>query len=116
MKTQKQHQFNYNEKFASAEQMWFWFQSSRAARTMRFCARDAGPTRRVCELLDIETLITKLYLAGQLTDEQLNVMHEFGTRRRAPNQHIYRENRAATQWRTAMNVLESAAIKKGWIE
>ena len=69
-----------------------------------------------CELLDVETLITKLYLSGKLTDEQLNVMKKFGDRRRAPHQYIWSENRAAALWHSAMDTINIAATKRGWIE
>jgi hypothetical protein len=105
------------EGFASAEQMWFWFLYSRSVRTNRQCNMAAQRANgRVCELLDVETLITKLYLAGQLSAEQLAVMKTFGDKRRAPHQHIWSENRAAALWRTAMATIESAAVKRGWVE
>ncbi len=102
------------EKFQSAEQLWFWFLYSRATRN-GFRAGNFSSAKRVCELLDIETLITKLYLAGKLTDEQLSVMKEFGDKRRAPHQHIWSENRKVSIWRSAMQTLEHAAYAKGWI-
>ncbi|MBQ8255550.1 MAG: hypothetical protein IJY99_01120 [Alphaproteobacteria bacterium] len=103
------------EKFQSAEQMWFWFLYSKSVRNS-FSRVHTRPTRRPCEILDVETLITKLYLSGKLTDEQLSVMKEFGDKRRAPHQYIWNENRAAQQWTTAMSVLHDACIKRGWIE
>lgn len=102
------------EKFQNAEQLWFWFLYSKSVR--RGFARNMSASRRVCELLDVETLITKLYLAGRLSDDQLNVMKEFGDRRRAPHQHIWAENRAAALWMDAMNVIGAAAAERGWIE
>lgn len=103
------------EKFQNAEQLWFWFLYSKSVQTG--LAHTYGrPTRRVCELLDVETLITKLYLSGQLNDEQLTVMKEFGDRRRAPHQYIWAENRAADLWQRAMATLQSAAAARGWIE
>lgn len=104
------------EKFQNAEQMWFWFLYSREMRNNNFMRVRGNPTRRPCEVLDVETLITKLYLSGKLTDEQLCVMKKFGDKRRAPNQHIWAENRAATQWANAMNVLSGVAKQRGWIE
>jgi hypothetical protein len=104
----------HTEKFHNAEQMWFWFLYSRTVRN-GFSTGNVSPGRRICELLDVETLVTKLYLAGQLNDEQLSVMKEFGDRKRPPHQHIWAENQKAALWRTAMTTLESAAIKKGWI-
>ena len=105
-----------NEKFQSAEQLWFWFLYSRQMRANRLINRGGNPTRRPCEILDVETLITKLYLAGKLTDTQLEIMKKFGDKKRAPHQYIWAENRAAAQWNTAMNVLEEAAKQRGWIE
>lgn len=103
------------EKFQNAEQLWFWFVYSRAVRS-GIIKTGARATRRVCELVDVESLVTKLYLCGKITDEQLAVMKQFGDRRRAPHQHIWAENRAADQWRRAMATIEAAATKRGWIE
>ena len=104
------------EKFQNAEQLWFWFLYSRNVRNNAFTRVRVAATRRPCEVLDVETLITKLYLSGQLTNEQLGVMKKFGDRRRAPHQHIWSENRAADQWARAMNILGNAAHQRGWIE
>ena len=102
------------EKFQNAEQLWFWFLYSKSVQN-GYTRPHGTPTRRVCELLDVETLITKLYLCGKLTDEQLHIMKKFGDRRRAPHQYIWAENRAADQWRRAMETIEIAAIERGWI-
>lgn len=103
------------EKFQSAEQMWFWFLYSKSVRN-NFSRMHSMQTRRPCEILDVETMITKLYLCGKLTDEQLMIMKKFGDKRRAPHQHIWNENRAADQWNRAMNILHDAAQKRGWID
>mgnify|MGYP003288150167 CR=1 FL=1 len=103
------------EKFQSAEQMWFWFLYSKSVRN-NFTRMHNVQTHRPCEILDVETMITKLYLCGKLTDEQLSVMKKFGDKRRAPHQHIWNENRAADQWNRAMNTLYDAAHKRGWID
>ena len=102
------------EKFQNAEQLWFWFLYSKSIQS-NIARPRAQSTRRPCELLDVESLITRLYLSGKLTDEQLAVMKEFGDRRRAPHQHIWRENRAAYIWRCAMSEIENAAKQRGWI-
>ena len=103
------------EKFHNAEQLWFWFLYSKSVRN-GFSHNNISSSRRACELIDVETLITKLYLSGKLTDEQLQVMKEFGDKRRAPHQYIWRENRAADQWRRAMETLQIVAQERGWIE
>lgn len=104
------------EKFQNAEQMWFWFMYSRSMRNNNFMRMKYTQTRRPCEILDVETLITKLYLSGQLNDEQLGIMKQFGDKRRAPHQHIWKENRAAEMWTRAMEVITNAAKQRGWIE
>ena len=103
------------EKFQDAERLWFWFLYSKQIRN-GFRSTNSASNCRVCELLDVEALVTKLYLSGRLTDEQLNIMKEFGDKRRPPHQHIWAENHKAALWRSAMRTLESAAVKKGWIE
>lgn len=84
------------EKFQSAEQMWFWFLYSKSVRN-DFARMRNTSTRRPCEVLDVETMITKLYLCGKITDEQLCVMKKYGDKRRAPNQYVWNENRDAAQ-------------------
>ena len=101
------------EKFQNAEQLWFWFLYSKSIQN-GFC-RNRSSLHRPCELLDVETLITKLYLCGKLSDEQLNVMKKFGDKRRAPHQYIYSENRAAALWQSAMETLTEYAQTKGWL-
>ena len=103
------------DKFQNAEQLWFWFLYSKSVQN-GFAQNRGIQTRRVCELLDVETLITKLYLSGKLTNAELDVMKKFGDRRRAPHQYIWAENRAAALWRSAMDTIGAAAIKRGWIE
>ena len=104
-----------HEKFQSAEQLWFWFLYSKSVQN-GYVRNPGIQTRRPCELLDVETLITKLYLCGKLSDEQLMVMKKFGDRRRAPHQYIWSENRAAALWRSAMDTIEAAASEYGWLE
>ncbi len=110
-------QININaEKFQSGEQLWFWFLYSKQIRENNFGRMRGNPTRRPCEILDVESMITKLYLAGRLTDEHLGVMKKYGDRRRAPHQYIWNENRDAGLWDDAMNIIENVARAQGWIE
>lgn len=102
------------EKFQNSEQLWFWFLYSRSVQK-GFRMGNFSTQKRICELLDVETLVTKLYLCGKLNDKQLSVMKEFGDKRRAPHQHIWSENRKAAIWRDAMRTLQTAAATKGWI-
>jgi len=105
---------NNNNKFRDAEQMWFWFVSSK--RIQDGLRRAGASSFRPCELIDIETLTTRLHLSGRITREQLEIMVRFGERRRAPTQHIYAENRAAMLWQSAMCTMQLAASAKGWLE
>ena len=116
MKTQTIKNYCGAEKFQNAEQLWFWFIYSKSVRGGFIHARPANTSRRICELVDVESLVTKLYLSGRLTDEQLSVMKQFGDRRRAPHQHIWTENKAAALWNDAMRTLNAAASARGWIE
>ncbi|MCL2338736.1 MAG: hypothetical protein FWC51_02155, partial [Proteobacteria bacterium] len=107
---QAQQQFNDgapSRKFRDGEALWFWFISSTRIRDGLRRVRESDS--RSCELIDIETLVTRLYLSGKLSADQLNVMKEYGTRRRAPNQHIWSENRDAALWSAAMRTLTAAA-------
>ena len=104
---------NLTEKFQNAEQLWFWFLYSKSVQN-GFIHHNTT-TKRPCELLDVETLITKLYLCGKLSDEQLKIMKKFGDKRRAPHQYVYSENKAAMLWKNAMDVLSEYASKKGWL-
>lgn len=102
------------EKFQNAEQMWFWFMYSKRAR--RGAIRTPGLSSRPCELIDIETLITKLYLSGRLTDEQLAVMAKYGERYRTPNPNIFPEANDARLWADAMQTITTATVRVGWVE
>ena len=113
LNTQQKEYNNVCEKFQSAEQLWFWFLYSKSIQNG--IHRPVSSIRRPCELLDVETLITKLYLSGKLTDEQLDVLKKYGDKRRAPHQYIYAENKAAALWNSAMEIIKSSAYKKGWL-
>lgn len=104
---------NQSDKFQNAEQLWFWFLYSKSVQNG--LNRNTSTMRRPCELIDVETLITKLYLCGKLSDAQLNVMKKFGDKRHAPHQYIYSENKYASLWQSAMDTLNKYAKDKGWI-
>ena len=110
----KQTNPDFSEKFQNAEQLWFWFLYSKSVQ--HSFMRKYSTIKRPCELLDVETMITKLYLSGKLTNEQLEVMKKFGDKKRAPHQYIYSENHAAGLWDSAMQILDGAARKNGWLE
>jgi hypothetical protein len=102
-----------HNQFADAEHLWFWFVSSRHLQN-GLCRGGGGI--RPCELIDIETLITRMYLSGRLTAGQLEVLKKYGELRRSPNQHVFSENKDAAVWRAAMLDITAAARKKGWVE
>lgn len=104
---------NSYEKFQNSEQLWFWFLYSKSVQNG--FRHKYATVKRPCEILDVETLITKLYLSGKLSSEQLNVMKKFGDKKRAPHQYIYSENKAAALWKNAMDIIDIAARKKGWL-
>ena len=111
--TIKKDEINATEKFQNAEQLWFWFLYSKSIQNgFRY---HKSSIKRPCEILDVESLITKLYLCGKLSEEQLAIMKKFGDKKRAPHQYIYSENRAATLWKSAMDTISESALKKGWL-
>ncbi|MDR1071984.1 MAG: hypothetical protein LBL21_05070 [Rickettsiales bacterium] len=99
--------------FQDAEHLWFWFISSR--RLQNGLNRGGGDTRS-CELIDIETLVTQMYLSGRLSVRQLETLKKYGDLRRAPNQHVWAENKDAQLWASAMGAIAAAARRKGWVE
>jgi hypothetical protein len=101
------------KKFHTAESLWFWFITGKTIRNG--FARGSG-SRSICEILDVELLITRLHLAGKLTDKHLQIMVEYGRRRYAPNPNRPQERIAASEWSAAMSILLLAASSKGWIE
>ncbi len=111
--TIKKDEINATEKFQNAEQLWFWFLYSKSIQNgFRY---HKSSIKRPCEILDVESLITKLYLCGKLSEEQLAIMKKFGDKKRAPHQYIYSENRAAALWKSAMDTISESALKKGWL-
>jgi hypothetical protein len=112
----------YIKKFRDAEQLWFWFLSCRKKdyATASFSRinqnHDFSHNPYPCVAMDVETLITRLYLSGRLNDAQLQALKEFGDRKRAPSQHIWAENTKAALWSAAMREIQSAATIKGWVE
>lgn len=106
-------ELNETNKFQNAEQLWFWFLYSKSIQNGLH--RNNSSLRRPCELIDVETQITRLYLCGKLSDAQLDVMKKFGDKRRAPHQYVYSENKSAALWKSAMNTLTECAKAKGWI-
>ena len=107
------------KKFRDSEQLWFWFLTCRKKdllKTAIHFGKTITKNPYPCEAIDVETLITRLYLSGKLTAQQLEVLKEFGDMRRAPNQHIWSENASAALWFDAMQKITMAARTKNWLE
>ncbi|MCL2749097.1 MAG: hypothetical protein FWE50_03410 [Alphaproteobacteria bacterium] len=103
-------------KFRDAEQLWFWFLSCRQKDALIGRTRTLVCNPYPCEAIDVETLITRLFLSGKIKAEQLEVLKEFGDRKRTPNQHMWAENKKASLWSGAMREITVAAREKRWIE
>ncbi len=103
---------NTTEKFQNAEQLWFWFLYCKSMQN-NFRGHHSS-AKRPCEVLDVEVLITKLYLSGKLSEAQLEVMKKFGDKRHAPRQYVFSENKSAHLWETAMKTLGEHTLQKGW--
>jgi hypothetical protein len=107
------------KKFRDGEQLWFWFLTCRKKdlfKTAVHFGKTITKNPYPCEAIDVEALITRLYLSGKLTAQQLEVLKEFGDMRRAPNQHIWSENASAALWFDAMQKITTAAKTKNWLE
>jgi len=101
-------------RFSDAENMWLWFMQCVRHKTDRGRFMIMG--KRIAEPMDIENLITRLYLSGKISRDQIEVLHEFGIRGRAPRQHVYSENKKVPKWQDAIRVITIAASAKGWLE
>jgi hypothetical protein len=107
-------QKQYQNVFYDAEHLWFWFISS---RNMQNGFRNTNRNmQRPCELLDIEILVTQLYLSGRLSVSELEVIKKYGEMKRCPNLYMWNENRDAALWLSAMRSIGTAARSRGWIE
>ena len=113
LNTKYQEEINLTERFQNAEQLWFWFLYSKSVQN-GFSYRTTS-VKRPCELLDVEMLITKLYLCGKLSSQQLEILKKFGDKKRAPHQYIYSENKAAALWKSAMETITEYTKQKGWL-
>jgi hypothetical protein len=103
-----------SRRFADAEHLWFWFVSSRRIRSG---FRHGGENEtRPCELLDVETLITRMYLSGKISAAELECLKKYGDMRRGPNQYMWDENKDAALWLSGMRAIGIAARDRGWIE
>jgi hypothetical protein len=100
--------------FPDAEHLWFWFMSGRMIKND--LRRGGGPGFRPCELIDVEILITRMYLSGRLTAAELEVLKKYGQLRRCPSRHAFDENKDAFAWGSAMKAIGDAARAKGWVE
>jgi len=104
-----------SNKFANVEVLWFWFVASKRIKT-GLIARNNEIEKRPCEVVDIEIVVTKLNLAGNITCRQIKVITRYGFLRRAPNPNFRHEERDALDWTVAMDVIKTAANEKEWLE
>lgn len=105
----------YGNQFSDAEAMWFWFIASKRLKS-GFLFKGNLESRRPCEVVDIEVLITKLHLSGKISNKQIKVMTKYGFMRKTPNKNLHFERQDFENWTTAMSIIQSAAKTKGWIE
>lgn len=101
--------------FASAEHLWFWFISSRRLQT-GFSRKGNGVSDRPCELIDIETMITGLYLTGKLSVKQLEVLKHYGEARRIPGTATFGERKDAEIWDDAITTITAECKKRKWVD
>ena len=99
--------------FTNAEHLWFWFVSSRRLQT-GIGRKTRAESDRPCELVDIEAMISRLYMAGRLAIKHLEVLKKYGEKRLVPNGHNERQD--ATLWDEAISIIAYECKRKGWIE
>jgi hypothetical protein len=99
--------------FTNAEHLWFWFVSSRRLQT-GFGRRGKAESDRPCELVDIEAMISRLYMSGLLTITHLEILKKYGEKRLVPNGHT--EHHVLAMWDQAISVIASECKRRGWIE
>ena len=101
-------------RFRDAEHLWLWFMSSSKIRT-GFSRRGSGGLRP-CELVDVEALVTRLYLVGRISAPQLAVLKKYGDILRAPNRFNVDETSSAQLWQSAIAEIQASARRRGWVE
>ena len=99
--------------FTNAEHLWFWFVSSRRLQS-GLGRKGKAESDRPCELVDIEAMISRLYMSGKLTIKHLEVLRKYGEKRLVPNGHT--ERQAAAVWDEAISIIARECRRKGWIE
>ena len=108
---------NLTTPFDSSEQAWFWFMQANAARVDG--ARIIGGESiipRPCEALDIVRIVDRLYRQRRLITDHIRVLAHYGRRLIAPDPFRFREVRASTLWREAMNMMDPIMRKKGIVQ
>jgi len=105
------------EPFNDSQEAWFWFmQANEAKRIGAKCSPGMGTVSRPCEPEDIMNIINKLYRQRHLLIDHVRILAHYGKRLYAPNKSRYREQKACTLWREAMNKIEPIFLKKGIIK
>jgi hypothetical protein len=100
--------------FASAEEAWFWFARSVAAR--RDGARfEGGPAawQRPCDPDDIRRALVSLYRRGAVDDVHLAALARFGAAERAPDIRCEEEAPFVAPWDEALDRLAPPLKAKG---
>ncbi len=99
--------------FESSEHLWMWFIFSKKIKPI--LKSQNGATYRPCEIIDIECLITKLHLSGQLSENELKVLLKYGMKQMAPLERIFSQRKDYFLWKSSMETLDFWFQKKGWI-
>jgi len=102
------------EKFATAEEAWFWFVRTEKARAERAKAeRTDTLSERPCLPDDIYTIVSRLHRRGVLLDLHLEIMGEYGFLDRYPRLDDDEEAVDWVIWVDAFDTLEPHLTAKG---
>ena len=103
--------------FANGQEAWFWFMQANEAKIIGAkCSPGMGAVSRPCEPEDIMNVINKLYRQRSLLIDHVRILAHYGKKLCAPNKDRYREQKACTLWKEAMNKIEPILMKKGIIK
>jgi len=105
------------EKFNNTQEAWFWFIQANEAKILGAkCSPGMGTISRPCEPEDIMNIVHKLYRTRTLLIDHIRILAHYGKKLSAPNKDRYKEQKAYTLWREAINKLEPVMVKKGIIK
>ena len=106
------------EKFATAEEAWFWFIRCERAREegARRAPKGNAITVPPCEPADIIRTLQRMYDTDILLPTHAYILGFYGEQERPPDPNIHEEVLDWVLWIDAFDYIEAAFREKGFIE